>query len=57
MEIFKSSKTTGFIPSNSMRKRDYAKLALTEGFGIKVELVGLGGLGVTCSPRDPRFAG
>ena len=21
------------------------------------ELVGLGGLGVTCSPRDPRFAG
>ena len=25
--------------------------------GTKVLLVGLGGLGVTCSPRDPRFAG
>ena len=23
----------------------------------KVQVVGLGGLGVTCSPRDPRFAG
>ena len=22
-----------------------------------IHLVGLGGLGVTCSPRDPRFAG
>ena len=24
---------------------------------IKIKIVGLGGLGVTCSPRDPRFAG
>ena len=24
---------------------------------ISFTLVGLGGLGVTCSPRDPRFAG
>ena len=22
-----------------------------------IHLVGIGGLGVTCSPRDPRFAG
>ena len=24
---------------------------------LTVPIVGLGGLGVTCSPRDPRFAG
>ena len=24
---------------------------------VKYRLVGLGGLGVTCSPRNPRFAG
>ena len=24
---------------------------------LKALLVGLGGLGVTCSPRDPRFVG
>ena len=27
------------------------------GFVVKEILVGLGGLGVTCSPRDPRIAG
>ena len=26
-------------------------------FSISCFFVGLGGLGVTCSPRDPRFAG
>ena len=26
-------------------------------FLVRDSLVGLGGLGVTCSPRDPRFAG
>ena len=31
-------------------------LAKVEGF-LKAEIVGLGGLGVPCSPRDPRIAG
>ena len=40
----------------AFRERLY-KLELTEDPRFNCPLVGLGGLWVTCSPRDPRFPG
>ena len=38
-----------------LKKQDYTFICKVA--GVILCSVGLGGLGVTCSPRDPRFAG
>ena len=43
--------------NNTIASSETLSLTLREECRIRVFKVGLDGLGVTCSPRDPRFAG
>ena len=45
------------VKSHTRLYETLARPVLSYGSEVRTLRVGLGGLGVTCSPRDPRFAG
>ena len=46
-----------FLQASDPSSAVFTSISVTFTWDLDIRVVGLGGLGVTCSPRDPRFAG